>query len=177
MSRSFPDDPTKHIAKPSWPSNLPWPQFAPVYRHSTTTVFPWRCRKWPTLLLFCIQPYLNSSKRWERGASLTSKLLELNNYSHFEPARPALNPPMSQKNCRICRVFFQLVYIFDACSNITETTNHKTIWESFLVQYRIFPMPYIVTRSHVEKHKTIAICYIENKKWIFFTRLYTYVSM
>jgi len=46
-NRWFPANPTKHTANPSWPSILAWPSFA-AHRDSTTTVFAWRCRKWPT---------------------------------------------------------------------------------------------------------------------------------
>ena len=57
--------------------------------------------------------------------------------------------PLSKKNCKIWRIFSLLVSIFDTSSNNTDSSNHKTVWEVFLVRNLIFLTPFGVTRSHL----------------------------
>jgi len=57
--------------------------------------------------------------------------------------------PLSKKNYKIWRISSLLVSIFDAHSNNTESSNHKIVWEVFLVRNLIFLTPSSVTRSHL----------------------------
>ena len=144
---------------------------------------------------FCIQPYLNGSKRFfvqclapgqskqclhdstisiilstfstiglpERGASLTSKLLERNrrnqncailtvtvsghkHYSHFQP--PGLRFRLYRRKTVKYGVF-SLRWCHFWRSNNTDSSNHKTVWEVFLIRNLIFLTPFGVTRSHL----------------------------
>lgn len=56
---------------------------------------------------------------------------------------------LSKKSCKIWQIFSLLVFIFDACSNSTGSSNHKTISVVFLARNLIFLTAYNVIWSRL----------------------------